>query len=72
MQIEQRIVQIKSTSNFLFMHSGDPILWASQNQDAVALSSSESELASATEECRQMLWLEKLLNDFEIKNERPI
>ncbi|KAJ7316120.1 hypothetical protein JRQ81_002282, partial [Phrynocephalus forsythii] len=48
----------------------DLISWASHEHDVVALFSTKSEFIAA-ETCRELLWLEKLLNSFGRKGEMP-
>ena len=62
-----------STTGNVFVMSGGAIIWLSQKQSTVALSTSEAEyivaLGSATQEA---IWLNQLLTDLRIDNKGSI
>ena len=56
----------QSTSGFVFTLCGGAINWKSRQQSIVALSTTEAEYVAATEACKEMVWLNRLLNDLSI------
>ena len=50
----------KSTTGYNFISYGGPIVWRSQKQKSVALSSCESEFIAANEAGREAIWLKRL------------
>ena len=60
----------KAVSGNLIMLAGAPILWSSRKQKTTALSSTESEYMSASDCCKQILWVEHLYEElgFNIKS----
>lgn len=54
----------KSTSGFCFLLGGAAICWASRRQTAVTLSSMEAEHTALSEACQEVIWLRKLMLDF--------
>lgn len=59
-----------STSGMVFLFSG-PIMWKSQKQPTVAISSTEAELVALTETAREALWLKELLKEIVGVTEKP-
>ena len=53
----------KSTTGYNFMSWGGPIVWRSQKQRSVALSSCESEYMAANEAGREAVWLIRLFKE---------
>lgn len=51
-----------STTGMVFIYHG-PIMWKSQKQNNVAISSTEAELMALTETAKEVIWLKGLLND---------
>lgn len=62
----------KSTSGHLFMYGDGAMSWGSKKQSIVALSTTEAELVSASEACREATWLCKLLNDMGMQEILPV
>jgi len=58
----------KSNSGILCYVNGGPIIWQCCKQTNVALSTCEAEYYAVTEAAKEILWLKKLLEDFEISN----
>jgi len=54
----------RSTSGYVFTLQGAAILWKSNKQTMVTLSSTESEYVGSSEAAREGIWLQCLLNDF--------
>jgi hypothetical protein len=54
----------KSISGSIFMLQGTAILWKSNKQSMVTLSSTEAEYVSSSYAAREGIWLYHLLNDF--------
>lgn len=61
----------KSISGYLFQLFGATISWASRKQTCVALSSTESEYVALAEGCQEVVWLRRLLEDFNEKQSDP-
>lgn len=59
----------KSISGYLFQLFGATISWASRKQTCVALSSTESEYVALSEGCQEAIWLRRLLEDFNEKQD---
>ncbi|KAJ8766604.1 hypothetical protein K2173_001124 [Erythroxylum novogranatense] len=54
----------KSTSGFMFNIGSGAISWSSKKQKVVALSTSEAEYIATTSSACQVVWLRRLLADF--------
>ena len=54
----------RSTSGYVFTLQGTAVLWKSNKQTMVTLSSTESEYVGSSEATREGIWLQCLLNDF--------
>lgn len=55
----------RSTSSYVFMLIGGPVIWGSQRQKIVSLSTTEPEYVSACTATREVVWLKQLLKDIE-------
>lgn len=53
----------KSNSGYIFLLGGS-ISWSCKRQDCVAMSSTEAEFISLSEACRESIWIQRLLHDF--------
>ena len=53
----------KSTTEYLFIFSGEAISWQSKLQKCVALSTTEAEYIAATEAGKEMIWLKRFLQE---------
>lgn len=62
----------KSNSGYLFKHYGSTISWACRKQTCVALSSAEAEYIALSDGCQEMLWLTKVLKDFQEDVRQPV
>lgn len=62
----------KSNTGYCFIFNGALIAWASRKQTSVALSSTEAEFVAFAEALRELIWTERMLNDFDEKVEAPI
>ena len=56
----------KSTSGGCFYLRNNLVSWMSKKQNAVSLSIAEAEYIAAGSCCTQLLWMKKLLHDYEI------
>ena len=56
----------KSTSGVCFYLSNNFVSWMSKKQISVSLSTAEAEYIVAGSYCTQLLWMKKLLHDYEI------
>jgi len=54
----------KSTSGYVFTLQGAALLWKSNKQSMVTLSSTEAKYVGSSEAAREGIWLRCLLNDF--------
>jgi hypothetical protein len=54
----------KSTSGYVFTLQGAPILWKSNKQSMVTLSSTKAEYVGSSDAARKGIWLHRLLNGF--------
>ena len=59
----------KSTSGYLFKTTG-PISWKTKRQPTVALSSTEAEYISLAEAIKEMIYLKRMIIDFDIQIEQ--
>ena len=59
-------IYCNSTSRYVFMFGGGPILWFSKKQDSISLSSTKEEYRVAVNDCIQEVWLQGILFEFEI------
>ncbi|XP_055585091.1 uncharacterized protein LOC129737944 [Uranotaenia lowii] len=55
----------RSTTGFVVFYGGGPISWTSRCQDSVALSSMEAEYNVLALTCQEIVWLKRLLADFD-------
>ncbi|PKI73919.1 hypothetical protein CRG98_005683 [Punica granatum] len=62
----------KSTSGYLMTFAGGAISWQSKLQKCIALSTTEAEYIAVTEGCKEMLWLQKFLQELSLKQERYV
>ena len=53
----------RSTSGSLIQFGGGSVIWMSQRQSCVSLSSMESEIVACSETGKSCLWLTRLLNE---------
>lgn len=61
----------KSNSGFVCFLGGGTVSWACRKQTCVSLSSTEAEYIALAETCQEVIWLQKLLKDFEINIFEP-
>jgi hypothetical protein len=57
----------KSTTGYVFTLGSAAISWISRLQKIVALSTTEAEYVAAVEACKEMTWLQSLLNELDHK-----
>ncbi|PKI68086.1 hypothetical protein CRG98_011682 [Punica granatum] len=62
----------KSTSGYLMTFVGGAISWQSMLQKCIALSTMEAKYIVVTEGCKEMLWLQKFLQELSLKQERYV
>ena len=62
-------VDRKSTSGYVFKVLGCTVSWSSKKQLSVALSSTESEYVALSSACSEACWLQRLYEDFDIRND---
>ncbi|CAM6121348.1 unnamed protein product [Calypogeia fissa] len=61
----------KSTTGDVFMLGGGCISWKLVNQSCVALSTTEAEYMAACEATKELIWLQRLVHDLGLSQERP-
>ena len=59
-----------STSGFVFMLSRAAISWGSKRQQTIALSSCEAEIMSASEACKEAVYLDRLVDELGFKSSK--
>jgi hypothetical protein len=59
----------KSVTGYVMLVHGGPVMWASRTQQLVATSSTEAEYRAMAEASKDALWLAKILELFEVKND---
>ncbi|CAM6087793.1 unnamed protein product [Calypogeia fissa] len=60
----------KSTISYVFMLGGGCINWKSINQSCVALSTTKAEYMAACEATKELIWLQRLVHDLGLSQER--
>lgn len=58
----------KSTSGFVIKLGNAPVVWGSQKQRCVALSTTESEYVAASQTIKELVWISRLLKDLVCKS----
>ncbi|XP_057949871.1 secreted RxLR effector protein 161-like [Malania oleifera] len=61
----------KSTSEYVFMLGTRVISWSSKKQPIVTLSTPEAEFVATTTCVCQVIWLKKILEELQFKQDRP-
>ena len=61
----------KSVSGFVFVLGGTPVVWGTQKQSCVALSTQEAEYIAISVACRELVWLRYLLSELRVLDDRP-
>jgi hypothetical protein len=56
----------RSTTGWVVLVHGAPILWSAERQKTVAQSSCEAEYVAASEACKEAVWIKNFLNDVQI------
>jgi len=59
----------RSTTRYVFSVGGTTISWVSKLQSVVALSTTEVEYVAATEASKEMIWLQRFLDELGKKQE---
>ena len=57
----------KSTTGYLFLFGNSPVSWSSRLQKTVALSSCKAEYIALKEASKELIWLQSLFNQLNIK-----
>jgi len=61
----------RSTSGMIFLLHGSPIVWKSQTQKCVALSTAEAEYISLSAAVQEATYLRYLLQEFDLQSDEP-
>lgn len=62
----------RSTTGVVCIFGGGVITWLSQKQTSVAISSTEAEVVAASEACREIVWLKRLLKEMTSLKTEPV
>ncbi|KAH9685636.1 Integrase catalytic domain-containing protein [Citrus sinensis] len=62
--------KIKSTTGYMFTLAGAAVSWVSKLQTVVALSTAEAEYMTATQACKEAIWIQRLLEELVHKQEK--
>ncbi|KAH9659018.1 hypothetical protein KPL70_023705 [Citrus sinensis] len=60
----------KSTTGYVFTLAGAAVSWVSKLQTVVALSTTEAEYMAATQACKEAIWIQRLLEELEHKQQK--
>ncbi|KAH9801106.1 hypothetical protein KPL71_000900 [Citrus sinensis] len=60
----------KSTTGYVFALAGAAVSWVSKLQTVVALSTTEAEYMAATQACKEAIWIQRLLEELEHKQQK--
>ncbi|KAH9753878.1 Integrase catalytic domain-containing protein [Citrus sinensis] len=60
----------KSTTGYVFTFAGAAVSWVSKLQTVVALSTTEVEYMAATQACKEVIWIQRLLEELGHKQEK--
>lgn len=66
------IVTRRSVSGYVFIKNGAAVTWASQRQQTVALSTTESEFMAACAATKEAIWAKQLLSDVDEFKQRSV
>lgn len=66
------ICERKSSSGYVFRVHQATVSWSAQKQKSVALSSAEAEYVSLSVAVKEALWLQMLLQDFQVNVSEPV
>lgn len=61
----------KSTTGCVIFFNGGAVNWISRKQNSVTLSSMEAEYCALSETCQELLWIRRLLKDFNEEQDHP-
>ena len=59
----------RSTTGYVFIVSDTAVSWISKLQNIVALSTTEAEYVAATEASKEMIWMQRFMEELEKKQE---
>lgn len=62
----------RSTTGYIFINHGGPIVWGSRLQDCTAQSTTEAEYIAAAEATKEAIWLKRLLEELGQGNSTPV
>lgn len=61
----------KSNTGYFFKYLASPIVWTCRKQDLVSLSSTEAEYIALAEATQELLWIKRILEDFNQDTDEP-
>ena len=59
----------RSTTGYVFTVGGTTVSWVSKIQSVVALSTTEAEYVAATEASKEMIWLQRFMDELGKKHD---
>ena len=59
----------RSTTRYVFIVGGTTVSWVSKIQSVVALSTTEAEYVAATEASKEMIWLQRFMDELGKKHD---
>ncbi len=62
----------RSTTGYIFLHCGGPIVWASKRQRTTALSTTEAEYVAGCESAKEAVWINRLLKEIGKEDSLPV
>lgn len=62
----------RSTSGYVILVAGGPVIWSTKAQKSVALSSCEAEYYALVEVIKELLWLTQLLDEIKVAYDTPV
>lgn len=61
----------RSTTGYVFMYGGAPVLWKSQRQSLITLSSTEAEFVSLCSTVKTLIWLRRFAKEIRMIDDTP-
>jgi hypothetical protein len=61
----------RSTTGYVFVYGGAPILWKSQRQSLITLSSTEAEFVSLCSTVKTLIWVRRFAREMNMIDDRP-
>jgi len=62
----------RSTTGYIFLYHGGPVVWASRRQRCTSLSTTEAEYVAGCESSKEAVWIDRLLKEIRQDKTLPI